>query len=175
MPLTKQYQTLTKDKQLKEQHNINEDLQPTNDNYKIIRKKDLSRLMAIQIFYQFEFYQGLIAIEEIKNQTEQIQEHAKGYVESYVEYYKLHGFKILMQSTTMMVKFLLIGICLGMVILFGSIAVAFAIGAYLDNIVLGFLSVGGFYLLVTALLFLVKDKIVEGPILERFSTIFFND
>ena len=69
MPLTKQYQTLTKDKQLKEQHNINEDLQPTNDNYKIIRKKDLSRLMAIQIFYQFEFYQGLIAIEEIKNQT----------------------------------------------------------------------------------------------------------
>ncbi len=69
MPLTKQYQTLTKDKQLKEQPNINEDLQPTNDNYKIIRKKDLSRLIAIQIFYQFEFYQGLIAIEEIKNQT----------------------------------------------------------------------------------------------------------
>ena len=54
---------------MKEQHNINEDLQPINDNYKIIRKKDLSRLMAIQIFYQFEFYQGLIAIEEIKNQT----------------------------------------------------------------------------------------------------------
>jgi hypothetical protein len=24
-------------------------------------------------------------------------------------------------------------------------------------------------------LFLVKDKIVEGPILEKFSTIFFND
>jgi len=69
MPLAKKYQTLTKDKQLKEQDNINEDLQPTNDNYKIIRKKDLSRLMAIQIFYQFEFYQGLIAIEEIKNQT----------------------------------------------------------------------------------------------------------
>ena len=69
MPLTKQYQTLTKDKQLKEQPNINKDLQPINDNYKIIRKKDLSRLMAIQIFYQFEFYQGLIAIEEIKNQT----------------------------------------------------------------------------------------------------------
>ena len=80
-----------------------------------------------------------------------------------------------MQSTTMIVKFLLIGICLSMVILFGSIAAAFAIGAYLDNIVLGFLSVGGFYLVVTGLLFLVKNKIVEGPILEKFSTIFFND
>jgi hypothetical protein len=62
-----------------------------------------------------------------------------------------------------------------MVILFGSIAAAFAIGAYLDNIVLGFLSVGGFYLILSLLLFLVKDKIVEGPILEKFSTIFFNE
>ena len=105
-----------------------------------------------------------MAFEEIKNQTDQIQEHAKGYVESDVEYYKLHGFKILMQSTTMIVKFLLIGICLSMVILFGSIAVAFVIAAYLDNIVLGFLSVSGFYLLVTALLFLVKDKISKKNI-----------
>jgi hypothetical protein len=30
-----------------------------------------------------------MAFEEIKNQTDQIQEHAKGYVESYVEYYNL--------------------------------------------------------------------------------------
>jgi hypothetical protein len=80
-----------------------------------------------------------------------------------------------MQSTTMIVKFLLIAICLSMVVLFGSIAAAFAIAAYLDNIVLGFLSVGGFYLILSLLLFLVKDKIVEGPILEKFSTIFFND
>jgi hypothetical protein len=75
----------------------------------------------------------------------------------------------------MIVKFLLIAICLSMVVLFGSIAAAFAIAAYLDNIVLGFLSVGGFYLILSLLLFLVKDKIVEGPILEKFSTIFFND
>lgn len=116
-----------------------------------------------------------MAFEEIKNQTEQIQEHAKSYLETNMEYYKLRAFKVLMQSTTMIVKFLLIGICLSMVILFGSIAAAFAIGAYLDNIVLGFLSVGGFYLILSLLLFLVKDKIVEGPILEKFSTIFFNE
>jgi ABC-type multidrug transport system fused ATPase/permease subunit len=116
-----------------------------------------------------------MAFEDIKNQTEQIQEHAKGYLETNIEYYKLRGFKVLMQSTTMIVKFLLIAICLSMVVLFGSIAAAFAIAAYLDNIVLGFLSVGGFYLILSLLLFLVKDKIVEGPILEKFSTIFFND
>jgi ABC-type multidrug transport system fused ATPase/permease subunit len=116
-----------------------------------------------------------MAFEDIKNQTEQIQEHAKGYLETNMEYYKLRSFKVLMQSTTMIVKFLLIAICLSMVILFGSIAAAFAIGVYLDNIVLGFLSVGGFYLILSLLLFLVKDKIVEGPILEKFSSIFFND
>ena len=116
-----------------------------------------------------------MAFEEIKNQTEQIQAHAKGYIDTNIEYYKLRGFKVLMQSTTMIVKFLLMGICLSMVLLFGSIAGAFAIGAYLDNIVLGFLSVGGFYLLLLLVLFLIKDKIVEGPILEKFSAIFFND
>ncbi len=68
MSFTKQYQPLTKNNQLKEQNNtIKEDSQTSN--YKRLRKKDLSRLMAIQIFYQFEFYQGLMAIEEIKNQT----------------------------------------------------------------------------------------------------------
>jgi hypothetical protein len=40
---------------------------------------------------------------------------------------------------------------------------------------LGFLIIGGIYLLITSLLFLIKDKIVEGPILEKFSEIFFND
>lgn len=116
-----------------------------------------------------------MAFEEIKNQTEQIQEHAKGYIENNIEYYKLRGFKVLMQSTTMIVKFLLIVLCLSMVILFVSIAAAFAIGSYFNNTAVGFLIVGGFYLLLTGLLFLVKDKIVEGPILEKFSAIFFND
>jgi hypothetical protein len=32
--------------------------------------------------------------------------------------------------------------------------------------------VGGIYLLATGLLFLVRDKIVEGPLLEKFSKYF---
>ena len=82
---------------------------------------------------------------------------------------------MVMKSTTMIVKFFLIFICFLMVLLFFSIACAFAIGSYLDSNAFGFLIVGGIYLLFTGLLFLVKDKIVEGPILEKFSEIFFND
>ena len=62
-----------------------------------------------------------------------------------------------------------------MVLLFLSIALAFIIGSYLGSYALGFLSVGLLYLVCTGLLFLVKDKIVEGPILEKFSEIFFNE
>jgi hypothetical protein len=47
------------------------------------------------------------------------------------------------------------------------------IGDHLDSYPLGFLVVGGIYLLATGLLFLVRDKIVEGPLLEKFSEIFF--
>jgi cytochrome c biogenesis protein CcdA len=62
-----------------------------------------------------------------------------------------------------------------MVLLFCSVAGAFAIGKVLDSYALGFLIIAGIYLVVTGLLFLIKDKVVEGPILEKFSEIFFND
>lgn len=116
-----------------------------------------------------------MAFEELKEHTEDIQKQAKEYIENSVAYYKLRGFKVAMKSTTMMLKFALIAMSLSLVLLFCSIAGAIAIGNALDSYVLGFLIVGGIYLVITGLLFLVKDKVVEGPILEKFSEIFFND
>ena len=116
-----------------------------------------------------------MAFEELKENTEDIQEQIQGYIQSNVSYYKLWGFKVAMKSTTMILKFTLIFLCFSMVLFFCSIAGALAMGKYWDNYPLGFLIVGGVYLLITSLLFLIKDKIVEGPILEKFSEIFFND
>lgn len=116
-----------------------------------------------------------MAFEELKEHTEDIQKQAKEYIENSVAYYKLWGFKVAMKSTTMMLKFALIAMSLTMVLLFFSVAGALAIGQALDSYALGFLIVGGIYLVLTGLLFLVKDKVVEGPILEKFSEIFFND
>jgi cytochrome c biogenesis protein CcdA len=116
-----------------------------------------------------------MAFEELKEHTKDIQKQAKDYIENSVAYYKLWGFKVAMKSTTMILKFVLIAIALMMVLLFCSIAGAYAIGKVLDSYALGFLVVGGIYLVITGLLFLIKDKIVEGPILEKFSEIFFND
>ncbi len=116
-----------------------------------------------------------MAFEELKENTEDIQKQAKEYIENSVAYYKLWGFKVAMKSTTMIFKFTLIALSLSMVLLFCSVAGAFAIGKVLDSYPLGFLIVGGIYLVFTGLLFLIKDKVVEGPILEKFSEIFFND
>ena len=116
-----------------------------------------------------------MAFDELKENVEDIQENANAYLESSISYYKLWGFKVAMKSTTMILKFFLISICLMIFLLFISIAGAIALGQMMDSYPIGFMIVAGIYLVLALLLFLVKDKIVEGPILEKFSEIFFND
>lgn len=116
-----------------------------------------------------------MAFEEIKENTDEVQDHAQAYFESSVAYYKLWGFKVAMKSTTMIVKFTLILLCFLMVLLFSSIAFALYLGNRFDNYPLGFLAVGGIYLFFTFILFFIKDKIVEGSLLARFSEIFYNE
>ena len=116
-----------------------------------------------------------MAFEELKEQKEDFQDQIQACIDSNVAYYKLWGFKVAMKSTTMIFKFTLILLCFSMVLLFCSIAAALAIGESLESNALGFLIVGGVSLFFTICFFLIKDKIVEGPILEKFSEIFFND
>lgn len=116
-----------------------------------------------------------MAFEGLKENAEIIQDQAQAYIESNVAYYKLWGFKVAMKSMTMILKFILVSLCFCMVLLFCSIAGAIAIGKAIDSYAFGFLIVGGVYLLLMGLLFLFKNKIVEGPFLEEFSEIFFND
>ena len=116
-----------------------------------------------------------MAFEDLKENTEAIQENAKSYFDSSIAYYKLWGFKVVMKSTTLMLKFFLITICLSIVLLFVSVAAALTLGKLWDSYPLVFLAVVGVFLILALLLFLVKDKIVEGTILEKFSEIFFND
>jgi hypothetical protein len=115
-----------------------------------------------------------MAFEDLKENTEAIQQNAKAFIETNIEYYKLWGFKVAMKSTTFILKFFLIALCFMFVLLFISIAGAMALSQKFDSYPLGFLAVAGVYLVLTLLLFLLKYKIVEGPILKKFSEIFFN-
>ena len=116
-----------------------------------------------------------MAFEELRQNTEEIQDQAQVYLESNLAYYKLWGFKVAMKSTTMILKFTIVILCFSMVLLFCSIAGAFAIGKELGSYPIGFLIIGGFYLILSLLFLMIKDKVIESPILEKFSEIFFND
>lgn len=114
-----------------------------------------------------------MAFEKIKENTDELQDRAKEYIDANIAYYKLYGFKIAMKSTTLMLKLFLLGVMLVIVTLFFSIALALAIGYGLDNFAYGFLIVGGIYFVLAILVYYVQDKIVEGPILRTFSKMLF--
>lgn len=113
--------------------------------------------------------------EKLKENAEEVQENAKAFIESNIAYYRLLGFKIAIKSTTMLLKIFLITICVVMVLLFFSIAGALVLGSALNSNSLGFLIVGGIYLVLGLVIYLVKNKIVERPIIDIFSDIFFDD
>ncbi|HMI06711.1 MAG TPA: hypothetical protein VK528_04130 [Flavobacterium sp.] len=116
-----------------------------------------------------------MAFEDLRENADSVQEQTQSFINANIAYYKLWGFKVAMKSTVMIFKFTLILLCVSMVLIFGSVAAALAIGKSLDSYAYGFLIIAGVYVVFTMLLFLIKDKIVEGPILEKFSEIFFND
>lgn len=116
-----------------------------------------------------------MAFEELKENVGDIQDEAQRYIESNLAYYKLRTFKMAMKSTTMILKFSLVVIGFSMVLLFFSLALGFAIGDYFSSYTYGFLIVGGLYFVATGILYAFRDKIVEGPLLAKFSEIFFND
>lgn len=114
-----------------------------------------------------------MALEDVKENIDDLKKQAKELLDANIRYYKLWGFKLLMKSTTMMLKMFLLAIMLLIVTIFFSIALALGIGYWLDNFAYGFLIVGLIYLIVAIFVYKVQDKIVEGPILARFSKLFF--
>ncbi|NRT13108.1 phage holin family protein [Flavobacterium sp. 14A] len=116
-----------------------------------------------------------MAFEEFKENTEDVQQKMQSFIESNVNYYKLKSFKTSMKATSTILKFTIIVLGICMVLLFFSIALAFALGTILESNTLGFLIVGVLYLVVTFILYLVRDRIIEKPLLVKFSKIVFNN
>lgn len=114
-----------------------------------------------------------MAFEEIKENAEELKQEVKNLLDANLKYYKLWGFKILMKSTSAMLKVFLLGVMLIIVTVFFSIAAALGIGYWLDNFAYGFLIVGFIYLVLAIVVYYGQNKIVEGPLLSTFSRIFF--
>ncbi|ESU24145.1 hypothetical protein FEDK69T_05790 [Flavobacterium enshiense DK69] len=113
--------------------------------------------------------------ENLKEKAGDIQANLKNAIDSNTEYYKLWLFKVFMKSTTMIVRVLLMLVFFLFFLFFASIGLALYLGKLMDNTVLGFLAVSVFYLIMVLIAYLIKDKIVEGSMLQKFSKIFFNE
>ena len=116
-----------------------------------------------------------MAFENLNENTEKIYDHSKSFFESVIAYYKLKGFKVAMQSISLIFKMLLVGLFLSAFLFFCSLAAAFVINDALDSFYLGFLIVGGVYLFFTFLIYAFRKQLIEALILRMFSKIFFND
>jgi len=112
--------------------------------------------------------------EKLKDNIQETQDIVKELVDGNMAYYKLWVFKVIVRSVSSLFQLLLIGILLVMVLVFFSIAAAISIGYALDNYALGFLIIGGVYLLLTFVVFTIRSKI-ETPIVKALSEILYND
>ncbi|MBT9186985.1 MULTISPECIES: hypothetical protein [Zobellia] len=115
-----------------------------------------------------------MAFDELKESISEAEASAKSYIESSREFYKLKAFKMLMKGITGFAQAAFIAIAVVLALLFLSVSAGFFIGAELENTALGFLIVGGFYILVGILVFVFRRSLVK-PLMARFSELYFEE
>ncbi len=115
-----------------------------------------------------------MAFEEVKENLSEAEATARSYIESSRQFYKLKGFKFMMKAVMVFVKMASVGIMLVLALFFLSLSAAFYIGAELDRTSLGFLIVGGFYLLVGVLIYIFRHSL-RKPLLKKFSEFYFDE
>lgn len=114
-----------------------------------------------------------MAFDELKKDLVEANADIKSYLEHSEEYLKLKAFKVFMVSVTSVAHVFLIGVALLLALFFLSIAISLAIGAALGKPVYGYLIVGAFYVLLSILFYIFRDRI-DRPILQKFSKHFFD-
>lgn len=115
-----------------------------------------------------------MAFDEVKENFSEAEDSARSYIKSSREFYKLKGFKVLMKALMVFVKIASVGIMVMMALLFLSISAAFWIGTELNKTSLGFLIVGGFYLLVGLGIYFFREAL-RKPLLKKFSEFYFDE
>ena len=96
------------------------------------------------------------------------------YLETSKEYLKLQAFKMTMQLMSSLAKVLLVGLFALLALLFLSYSVALGLGAWMGSATYGFLAMGGIYILIFIVAYLLRKR-VEAPLLRHFSHLYFDE
>ncbi|MEL4307058.1 phage holin family protein [Joostella sp. CR20] len=115
-----------------------------------------------------------MALNHISENADNLQKSTQDFIEHNFEYYKLSVFKKLTKGTTSMILFIIIGAVLFGAMLLLTFSIALFIGAWLDNIALGFLILGVSYIILAIIAYYGFRKTIERNVLRRASEVFFD-
>lgn len=113
-------------------------------------------------------------LENLRENASDFKENAQKYIDTSLEFYKLKAFKASVETTSMVVRYI-IGAFLGaMVLLFLSVAAACLIGEGVGAMWVGFASVGAFYLGLALVLYALRRQIIEQFVFKKYKQIFYS-
>lgn len=116
-----------------------------------------------------------MALKELKDTTKNLPEEIEVAFNSQVEYYKLYTFRILAKSATGLVNIFVMGLFALSILFFLAISGAFMLGDWLNNTGLGFFIVAVLLSILSVIVFLIRKRIMEKPLLQRMSDIYFKE
>jgi len=112
-------------------------------------------------------------IDDINKSTDKGTDLGKKYIATSYKYTKLKIFQLATVSISTIVKLFLIGSLLSVGMVFLSFAAAIYIGKYFNDIAIGYLFVGLFFLIMSLIIFAMR-KLLEKKIIQSMSKIFFD-
>ena len=110
-----------------------------------------------------------MSIHSIKESFEEVPTKANSALDSQIAYYKLFIFRFISKSSYALVTFFIVAFASLLVLFFLSFAIAYAVGSN----ALGFAIVGAFYILIAIMVLAFRKKLIERPLLEKLSEIYF--
>ena len=115
-----------------------------------------------------------MAFEELKDSIAGAEADMRSYAQYSADYYQLKTFKIIMLGVTSFARTLLVGVVATIAVLFLSLAASFGLGQVLENTFYGFLLVGMFYVVLAAIIY-ARRRMLDAPLLRRFSEFYFDE
>ncbi|MCH2489882.1 MAG: hypothetical protein MK211_07015 [Flavobacteriales bacterium] len=116
-----------------------------------------------------------MAFESLSNNFRETSEKLQEYGTSTAEYYKLRLFKSSMKGAISLVNLLVFGSLFLFVLLFLSVGTAFLIGNALGKVSYGFFIMGGFYGIITLLMYIFGRNTIERNMLIKFSRLVYDE
>ena len=114
-----------------------------------------------------------MSIHSIKESFEEVPTQANSALDSQIAYYKLFIFRFIGKSSYALITFFIVAFVSLLVLFFLSFAIAYAVGEALGSNALGFAIVGAFYILIAIIVLAFRKKLIERPLLEKLSEIYF--